>query len=92
MRGRQDHERPHGRRTGLPTGADAPSAGTDGMPESTEELLSALSGLVEQTRERITVEQARVDLAVALQRHMLPPELPRLDRLRLVAEGRSGGR
>ncbi|MFI1096750.1 PP2C family protein-serine/threonine phosphatase [Streptomyces sp. NPDC020917] len=52
---------------------------------STQELLSTLGDLVDEALQRIKVERTRVELALALQRHMLPPELPRVDRLQLAA-------
>ncbi|SEN53778.1 PP2C family protein-serine/threonine phosphatase [Actinacidiphila rubida] len=54
------------------------------LPDSTQDLLSTLGSLVDEAAEQMKVERTRVELAVALQRHMLPPELPRLDRLRLA--------
>jgi serine phosphatase RsbU (regulator of sigma subunit) len=51
----------------------------------TWELLDTLHDLVEQAGERIREQRARVELALALQRRMLPPDLPRLPGLRLAA-------
>lgn len=53
--------------------------------DSTSELLVTLGRLVDEARERIRLQQARADLALALQRRMLPPELPVLPGLRLAA-------
>lgn len=55
------------------------------QPDSMQELLVALGRFVDQALERIEYQRARVELAVALQRHMLPPELPELPGLRLAA-------
>lgn len=52
---------------------------------STQELLTTLGDLVDEALQRIKVERTRVELALALQRHMLPPELPRVDRMQLAA-------
>ncbi|MCL2552636.1 MAG: serine/threonine-protein phosphatase [Actinomycetia bacterium] len=52
---------------------------------STQELLTTLGDLVDEALLRIKVERTRVELALALQRHMLPPELPRVDRMQLAA-------
>ena len=51
-----------------------------------EDLLHALEHLAGQTLERLKLQQARVELAVALQRSMLPPELPDLPGLRIAAQ------
>ncbi|MES4901561.1 MULTISPECIES: PP2C family protein-serine/threonine phosphatase [unclassified Streptomyces] len=53
--------------------------------ESTEQALSALGRLTAQILERIKLQQARVELAVALQRQMLPSELPTLPGLHTAA-------
>ena len=53
--------------------------------ESTEEALRSLGRLTAQILERIKLQQARVELAVALQRQMLPAELPTLPGLRAAA-------
>ncbi|MFE3324154.1 PP2C family protein-serine/threonine phosphatase [Streptomyces sp. NPDC059176] len=53
-------------------------------PDSTQALLVTLGHLVDQARERTKVQRARVELAMALQRHMLPPELPELPGLRIA--------
>ncbi|MGO4425568.1 serine/threonine-protein phosphatase, partial [Streptomyces sp. MCAF7] len=50
--------------------------------ESTEQALRSLGRLTAQILERIKLQQARVELAVALQRQMLPAELPALPGLR----------
>ncbi|WP_377272724.1 PP2C family protein-serine/threonine phosphatase [Peterkaempfera sp. SMS 1(5)a] len=54
-------------------------------PDNAEETLLTLGSLVDQALERIKLQRARVDLAVALQRHMLPPELPDLPGLQFAA-------
>ncbi|WP_406864250.1 PP2C family protein-serine/threonine phosphatase [Streptomyces sp. HUAS MG47] len=54
-------------------------------PENAQELLVALGQLVDQALDRIKYQRARVELAMALQRHMLPPGLPRLPGLHLAA-------
>ncbi|WP_310728945.1 PP2C family protein-serine/threonine phosphatase [Streptomyces sp. N2A] len=56
--------------------------GTEPSPEALLELLGRLTG---QVMERIKLQQARVALAVELQRHMLPPELPGLPGLTTAA-------
>ncbi|AOP47163.1 PP2C family protein-serine/threonine phosphatase [Streptomyces lydicus] len=56
---------------------------TAGPPS--EELLRLLGQLTGQVMERIQLQQARVALAVELQRHMLPPELPGLPGLQTAA-------
>ncbi|WP_410169981.1 PP2C family protein-serine/threonine phosphatase [Actinacidiphila bryophytorum] len=53
--------------------------------ESTPELLGLMGRLVDQTGERIRLQRARVELALALQRNMLPRELPRPPGLKLAA-------
>ncbi|MDT0542451.1 MULTISPECIES: PP2C family protein-serine/threonine phosphatase [Streptomyces] len=53
--------------------------------ESTEEALRSLGRLTAQILERIKLQQARVELAAALQRHMLPTELPTPPGLRAAA-------
>ncbi|MFK4184470.1 PP2C family protein-serine/threonine phosphatase [Streptomyces sparsogenes] len=53
--------------------------------QSTEEALRSLGRLTAQILERIKLQQARVELAVALQRHMLPSELPALPGLHAAA-------
>ncbi len=53
--------------------------------DSTRELLLTLGGLVGQTREGLKVQRARVELAMALQRHMLPPRLVQPPGLRIAA-------
>ncbi|REK87994.1 serine/threonine-protein phosphatase [Streptomyces inhibens] len=50
-----------------------------------EELLHLLGQLTGRVMERIKLQQARVALAVELQRHMLPPELPGLPGLQTAA-------
>ncbi|MEU9701042.1 PP2C family protein-serine/threonine phosphatase [Streptomyces sp. NPDC047981] len=54
-------------------------------PDSVQELLVALGQLVDQAVERIEFQRARVELALALQRHMLPPGLPELPGLHIAA-------
>ncbi|MGW1894671.1 PP2C family protein-serine/threonine phosphatase [Streptomyces sp. NPDC002004] len=54
-------------------------------PDSAQELLLTLGRLVDQALERIRVQRARMELATALQRHLLPPELPVLPGLRIAA-------
>ncbi|MFB6823274.1 PP2C family protein-serine/threonine phosphatase [Streptomyces virginiae] len=55
------------------------------QPDNVQELLVALGQLVDQALDRIEYQRARVELAVALQRHMLPPGLPDLPGLSLAA-------
>lgn len=50
-----------------------------------DELLRRLGHLTGQVMARIELQQARVALAVELQRHMLPPELPGLPGLQTAA-------
>ncbi|MEU9115535.1 PP2C family protein-serine/threonine phosphatase [Streptomyces sp. NPDC048483] len=50
-----------------------------------EELLHLLGSLTGRVMERIKLQQARVALAVELQRHMLPPELPGVPGLQTAA-------
>lgn len=54
-------------------------------PDDAQDLLVSLGRLVDQALERIRLQQARVELAMAMQRHMLPPDLPRLPGLRVAA-------
>ncbi|MET7620267.1 PP2C family protein-serine/threonine phosphatase [Streptomyces sp. NPDC005408] len=54
-------------------------------PDSGQQLLITLGRLVDQALERIKLQRARVELAMALQRHMLPPALPELPGLHLAA-------
>ncbi|MFJ8863275.1 PP2C family protein-serine/threonine phosphatase [Streptomyces sp. NPDC102451] len=54
-------------------------------PDSTQELLSTLGRLVDQALENIRLQQARAELGMALQRHMLPSELPEFPGIRLAA-------
>ncbi|MEU9121476.1 PP2C family protein-serine/threonine phosphatase [Streptomyces sp. NPDC048506] len=56
---------------------------TAGPPS--EELLHLLGQLTGRVMERIKLQQARVALAVELQRHMLPPDLPGLPGLQTAA-------
>ncbi|MFB7499450.1 PP2C family protein-serine/threonine phosphatase [Streptomyces sp. NPDC056161] len=44
-----------------------------------------LTRLVDHVFDGIVLQESRVELAAALQRHMLPPELPQLPRLRIAA-------
>ncbi|MGI5399597.1 PP2C family protein-serine/threonine phosphatase [Streptomyces sp. CA-135486] len=53
--------------------------------ESGQQLLLTLGQLVDQALERTKLQRARVELAMALQRHMLPPELPELPGLHVAA-------
>ncbi|UUN26401.1 PP2C family protein-serine/threonine phosphatase [Streptomyces sp. FIT100] len=55
-------------------------------PDDAQQLLVTLGRLVDQALERIKLQQARVELAMALQRHMLPPELPELPGVRIAAK------
>ncbi|MFG2334358.1 PP2C family protein-serine/threonine phosphatase [Streptomyces sp. NPDC048604] len=55
-------------------------------PENAQQLLVALGHLVDQALDRIKYQRARVELAMALQRHMLPPGLPQLPGLHLAAK------
>ncbi|MCX4748397.1 serine/threonine-protein phosphatase [Kitasatospora sp. NBC_01287] len=50
-----------------------------------DELLTELGRLTEQALERAELQQARVELAEALQRELLPAELPELPGLRAAA-------
>ncbi len=54
-------------------------------PDDAQELLVTLGHLVDLALERIKLQRARVELAMALQRHMLPPGLPQVPGLRLAA-------
>jgi serine phosphatase RsbU (regulator of sigma subunit) len=54
-------------------------------PDSAQEPLTTLGRLVDQALERIKYQRARVELAMALQHHMLPRELPELPGLRIAA-------
>ncbi|WP_037571419.1 PP2C family protein-serine/threonine phosphatase [Phaeacidiphilus oryzae] len=54
-------------------------------PLSADELLSRLGRLTEQALERAELQQARVELAEALQRELLPIELPELPGLSAAA-------
>ncbi|MER8072471.1 PP2C family protein-serine/threonine phosphatase [Streptomyces sp. NPDC094034] len=54
-------------------------------PDSTQELLCTLARLVDQALENIRLQQARAELGMALQRHMLPSELPDFPGIRLAA-------
>ncbi|MFD7712457.1 PP2C family protein-serine/threonine phosphatase [Streptomyces sp. NPDC059785] len=49
------------------------------------DLLARLGSLTAQARERAELQRSRVELAVALQRGMLPAELPAVPRLRVAA-------
>lgn len=53
--------------------------------DSAQQLLLTLGQLVDQALERIKFQRARVELAMALQRHMLPPGLPELPGLHFAA-------
>ncbi|GAA2091135.1 PP2C family protein-serine/threonine phosphatase [Streptomyces albiaxialis] len=50
-----------------------------------DDLLTRLGRLTAQARERVELQQARVELAEALQRGMLPAELPSLPGIRIAA-------
>ena len=52
--------------------------------ENGDELLSRLGSLTAQARELAELQRSRVELAVALQRGMLPRDLPTAHRLRLA--------
>ncbi|MFD9544375.1 PP2C family protein-serine/threonine phosphatase [Streptomyces sp. NPDC060022] len=54
-------------------------------PDSTQELLLTLGRLVDQALENVRLQRARAELGMALQRHMLPSELPDFPRVRLAA-------
>ncbi|MCI3226336.1 PP2C family protein-serine/threonine phosphatase [Streptomyces sp. NP-1717] len=54
-------------------------------PDTTQELLLTLGHLVDQAMENIKLQQARAELGMALQRHMLPSELPDFPGVRLAA-------
>ncbi|MFB8350782.1 PP2C family protein-serine/threonine phosphatase [Streptomyces niveus] len=54
-------------------------------PDSTQELLLTLGRLVDQAMENIRLQQARAELGMALQRHMLPSELPDFPGVSLAA-------
>lgn len=54
-------------------------------PDSAQELLTNLGHLVDEALERVRLQRARVDLAIALQRHMLPPDLPSLPGVGIAA-------
>ncbi|MER5893437.1 PP2C family protein-serine/threonine phosphatase [Streptomyces sp. NPDC001876] len=54
-------------------------------PDSTQELLLTLGRLVDQALENVRVQRARAELGMALQRHMLPAELPDFPGVRLAA-------
>jgi serine phosphatase RsbU (regulator of sigma subunit) len=51
-----------------------------------DELLARLGELTAQARERAELQRSRVELAVALQRGMLPASLPTVRRFRLAVE------
>lgn len=53
--------------------------------DSAQEALLTLGRLVDQALERIRIQRARVELAEALQRHLLPPQLPQLPRIAIAA-------
>ncbi|MGW3623727.1 PP2C family protein-serine/threonine phosphatase [Streptomyces sp. NPDC000880] len=53
--------------------------------DSAQEVLGNLGHLVDHALDRIKFQRARVELAMALQRHMLPPALPQLPGLRIAA-------
>ncbi|MGW2060498.1 PP2C family protein-serine/threonine phosphatase [Streptomyces sp. NPDC001937] len=53
--------------------------------DSAQEALLTLGRLVDQALERIRIQRARVELAEALQRHLLPPQLPQLPHMAIAA-------
>ena len=53
--------------------------------DSAQEALLTLGRLVDQALERIRIQRARVELAEALQRHLLPPQLPQLPHIAIAA-------
>ncbi|MFF0288922.1 PP2C family protein-serine/threonine phosphatase [Streptomyces sp. NPDC005262] len=53
--------------------------------DNAQEALLTLGRLVDQALERIRIQQARVELAEALQRHLLPPQLPQLPYMAIAA-------
>ncbi|MFF2961725.1 PP2C family protein-serine/threonine phosphatase [Streptomyces sp. NPDC057963] len=53
-------------------------------PENTQELLVTLGHLIDQALENIRLQQAPAELGVALQRHMLPAELPDFPGIRIA--------
>ncbi|MFD5425710.1 PP2C family protein-serine/threonine phosphatase [Streptomyces sp. NPDC127084] len=55
------------------------------QPDNAQQLLLTLGRLVDQALERVKLQRARVELAMALQRHMLPPELPKVPGVRIGA-------
>ncbi|MEV0779614.1 PP2C family protein-serine/threonine phosphatase [Streptomyces sp. NPDC050433] len=54
-------------------------------PDSTQELLLTLGRLVDQATENIELQRARAELGMALQRNMLPSELPDFPGVHLAA-------
>ncbi|HZX39643.1 MAG TPA: PP2C family protein-serine/threonine phosphatase [Streptomyces sp.] len=58
---------------------------SDSTSDNAQELLVSLGRLVDHALDRIKYQRAQVELAVALQRHMLPPALPRLPGLQIAA-------
>ncbi|MFI1399101.1 PP2C family protein-serine/threonine phosphatase [Streptomyces sp. NPDC020681] len=56
-----------------------------GPPDDGQQLLTTLGRLVDQALEQMKLQRARVELALALQRHMLPPSLPQLPGLHIAA-------
>ncbi|MFH8514716.1 PP2C family protein-serine/threonine phosphatase [Streptomyces gelaticus] len=53
--------------------------------DNAQELLLTLGRLVDQALENVRRQRARAELGLALQRHMLPPELPDFPGLRIAA-------
>ncbi|WP_406423343.1 serine/threonine-protein phosphatase [Streptomyces sp. NBC_00873] len=53
--------------------------------DSAQEALLTLGRLVDQALERLRIQRARAELAEALQRHLLPPQLPQLPHLAIAA-------
>ena len=53
--------------------------------DDADELLARLGSLTAQARERAVLQRSQVELAIALQRGMLPGELPATPRFRLAA-------
>ncbi len=80
-----------GRRAGLSGAPDGGEWGVDmarrrpSRSVSADDLLTRLGRLTAQAREGIELQQARVELAEALQREMLPGTLPSLPGVRVAA-------
>ena len=52
--------------------------------DDTQELLHTLGRLVDQALESLRIQRAQAEFGMALQRHMLPPALPRFPGIRLA--------